>query len=89
MTKAQRVLVVVIAFVAGCGGSQVTRLMVPLARANTPVQRWEYHCMAASTDIADTSNEIGKQGWEMVAAAQVMPLIAGQSTVWCFKRALP
>jgi hypothetical protein len=89
MTKAQRIYLVVIAFVAGCGGSQVARWVVPVARANTPVQRWEYDCRDARQDITAMSNEMGKQGWELAAAAQVPHPFSSVWTVWCYKRPLP
>jgi hypothetical protein len=88
MTKAQRIYLVVIAFVAGCGGSQAARWAVPVARASTPVERWEYTCMDARQDITAMSNDLGKQGWEMVTAAQIVHF-GPESTVWCYKRRLP
>jgi hypothetical protein len=91
MTKAQRTLLVVLAFLAGCGGSQAARLVVPVARASTPVQRWEYDCRYATDHVTDISNQLGQQGWELVAAAGAGPGLAesSKSMVWCFKRALP
>jgi hypothetical protein len=88
MTKAQRILLVVVAFVAGCGGSQVARWSVPVARAGAPAARWEYTCKNARQDITDMSNELGKEGWEMVTAAQVVSF-GPASTVWCYKRPSP
>lgn len=92
MTKAQRIALVIVAFLAGCGGSQAARWMVPVARANVPVQRWEYDCRQATENITAMSNELGQQGWELTAAAGAgwgSDLLAKHTLVWCYKRPLP
>jgi len=32
-------------------------------------QRWEYRCIARADSVADSLNQLGSQGWELVAAA--------------------
>ncbi len=89
MTKPHRVLLVVLAFLAGCGGSQAARFLVPVARADMPVHRWEYDCREGTEQITNLSNQLGQQGWEMVAATGWGNTRLSERMVWCFKRPLP
>ena len=55
------------------------------ARAGTASTRWVYFCKAStSEDSTAMANALGREGWEMSAAAG----LPYQAT-WCFKRALP
>lgn len=66
--------------------------MVPTASAAPPAQRWEYDCREAREQLTDLANQLGQQGWEMVAATSGPwggGLSTHQTTVWCFKRPLP
>jgi hypothetical protein len=92
MTTTQRSLFLVLAFLAGCAGAAAAPLMVQVARANPPAQRWEYDCRQANTGITDMANQLGQQGWDLTAAAGAGwggGLLAEHNMVWCFKRPLP
>ena len=92
MTTTQRTLLTILAFLAGCAGSQAAQVLVPVARANPGAQRWEYDCREATKGITDMSNQLGQQGWELVAASGAgwgSGLGADHTMVWCFKRPVP
>ena len=79
-------------FVIGFVGGAMSQF-AGTARAATPRVRWEYRCFSAGEGITETSNQLGAQGWEMVAAAGAAggPAIGAEwlKMVWCFKRPLP
>jgi hypothetical protein len=69
------------AFLAGCVAA---RAVIPVARAGTTPQRWEYHCetlgLGTMRGFTETLNQAGVEGWEL----------AGLTTqYYCFKRPLP
>ena len=70
-----------LAFGAGCVASQ---LAVPVARAGSSPVRWEYMCVDAWGGVTHSANQLGKEGWEMAAAAGT-----SDHMMWCFKRQLP
>lgn len=70
-----------LAFAAGCVASQ---LVVPHARAGVAAARWEYMCIDAWGGVTHSANQLGKEGWEMSAAAGT-----SDHMMWCFKRQLP
>lgn len=82
-----------LAFVAGCVAKEV---VVPAVRASSaseptamngaahPTPRWEYMCIDGWGGVARSSNQLGKEGWEMAAGAGT-----SDHMMWCFKRALP
>jgi hypothetical protein len=74
-----------IAFVAGCVAAQLSQLVIPPARANHPVPRWEYHCVKGlggdERENTAVLSSIGAQGWELVT---ILP--GGFSLMACFKR---
>ncbi len=53
---------------------------MPDSSSRTPV-RWEYRCIDAWGGVAHSSSELGKEGWEMAAAAG-----NADNVLWCFKR---
>lgn len=92
MPNVRHAALVVFAFVAGCAGSQAARVLVPVARADAPLQRWEYACREQNTHVTEMANEFARGGWEMVAAAGAGSggdVLGSQHMIWCFKRALP
>jgi len=78
-------------FLLGCGASGVaSRYVVPVARADVPPHRWEYHCINANEEVTNLANQYGQEGWELTAAAAGNePGAIGIRMVWCFKRPLP
>lgn len=78
-------------FFAGCVSKEI---VVPAVRAGSteesamntprPVTRWEYMCIDGWGGVARSSNQLGKEGWEMAAGAGT-----SEHMMWCFKRALP
>jgi hypothetical protein len=78
-------------FLLGCGASGVaSRYVVPVAHADVPPHRWEYHCIRANEDVSTLANQYGQQGWEMAAATTGSPPgTFGTTMIWCFKRPLP
>jgi hypothetical protein len=93
MKRSTRAILLLGVFFAGCATSQVVaRSWVPPARADTRAQRWEYACQRATEDITRQANDLGAQGWEMVAAAGAGwggDTVHDHTMVWCFKRPLP
>jgi hypothetical protein len=87
-TKTERVLLLAVAFLAGCEASQVARTAfdVPLAHAGEPAQRWEYACTLADAvdQFTARANKFGAQGWDIAGSG---PSAMGQG-FWCFKRPL-
>jgi hypothetical protein len=86
-TKTERVLLLAVAFLAGCEGSRLVNVAVPPANASEPAQRWAYACMRPNQfggigpeEIAAEANRFGAQGWELVGSGYVSNL------TWCFKR---
>jgi hypothetical protein len=65
---------------------------VPVARAGTTPQRWEYTCQRATEGVTVMADKFGQEGWELTAAAGAgwgNGLTAESTMVRCFKRALP
>jgi hypothetical protein len=93
MPNSRHAALIVIAFVAGCAGSQAARVLVPVARADgPPLQHWEYACREQSAHVTEMANEFARGGWEMVAAAGAGSggdVLGSQHMIWCFKRPLP
>jgi len=62
------------------------------AQASAPGQRWEYQCFEEWGDhganVDKRANELGKQGWEMAAAASPAGASSPHKPTWCFKRPL-
>jgi hypothetical protein len=56
-------------FLLGCGASVASRHVVPVARADVPAHRWEYHCINANEEVTNLANQYGQDGWEMAAAS--------------------
>ena len=54
------------------------------ARSPSTVVRWEYLCIDAYGGVTHSANQLGKDGWEMAAAAGT-----SDHMMWCFKRPLP
>jgi hypothetical protein len=89
MRTSKNVLLLAAAVVVGCAASPaVSQLVVPPARAQGPVQKWEYLCERMDEQITPTANKLGQQGWDLAAAAGYGASATGQM-VWCFKRPLP
>jgi hypothetical protein len=91
-TKTERVLLLLVAFLAGCEASHLARtgFNVPEANAQVPAQRFQYYCLRATDNITDQANKLGQQGWELVAAAgsgSGMGFSQSETMVWCFKHA--
>jgi hypothetical protein len=91
-TKTERLLLLAVAFLAGCEASRLANVAVPPAHAGEPVQQWEYACfeyLAETTSegeadrITEEQDKFGRAGWELTAAAGV-----NGRTAWCFKRRL-
>jgi hypothetical protein len=89
-TKTERVLLFVVAFLAGCEASRLANVVVPPARAGEPVQRRQYLCYpAGSHEITELANKFGAQGWKLVTAAgwgNGSGLTQTAEMVWCFER---
>jgi hypothetical protein len=92
-TKTERVLLLAVAFLAGCEASRLANVEEPpiehTARADetAPGKRWQYTCMRPDQfggigpeGIAAEANKFGAQGWELVGAGYV------NNSTWCFKR---
>lgn len=92
MRNIRTVMALAFAFAAGCVTKEV---VVPAVRANSTsepsamnaegrsVTRWEYMCIDGWGGVARSSNQLGKDGWEMAAGAGT-----SDHMMWCFKRAL-
>lgn len=84
-----------VAFLVGCLTATVaTQLVVPPIKAGTNPQKWEYTCISNKQkgNIIQNSNELGNQGWEMVAASGSLENGSGLAKaylLYCFKRPLP
>jgi hypothetical protein len=92
MRQSSKTLLVLFVFFLGCAASQVAGSFVPAAHAGTDVQHWEYACKRGTEGITEMANEMGRQGWEMTAAAGAgwgNGLATDHTMVWCFKRPLP
>jgi hypothetical protein len=92
-TKTERLLVLAVAFIAGCAASQAARtaFYVPEARAAMPGPRLEYYCLRATDDITAAMNKLGQQGWDLAAGAgsgSGTGFSQRETMVWCFKRPL-
>jgi hypothetical protein len=72
-----------IAFIIGC---MARPYVVPPARANQQVQKWEYFCFieGGELDVQRKANKAGKRGWEMASVAAASNAVGN----WCFKRPL-
>jgi hypothetical protein len=93
MRNIKAALALTFAFAAGCVAKEV---VIPAVRASDgaepsamnggahPVVRWEYMCIDGWGGVARSSNQLGKEGWEMAAGAGT-----SDHMMWCFKRALP
>jgi hypothetical protein len=83
-TKTERVLLLAIAFLAGCEASRLANVAVPPANAEEPAERWAYACFQDSTPETLTSraNKFGAHGWELASSAGS----PSAGLVWCFKR---
>jgi hypothetical protein len=86
-TKTERVLLLAVAFLAGCEAERLANVAVPPAYAGVPIQRWEYACTkpynftgVGPGDVASEANKYGQQGWELSAS--------DSGGIWCFKRPL-
>jgi hypothetical protein len=76
-------------FVIGCvTGGVASQLAVPPVRAGTNPARWEYHCFKGIDGLTEAANQMGAQGWEMVAAAGANANAVAPEFMWCFKRPL-
>lgn len=77
------ILALALAFTLGClAARSVPEIEEPTARAAAPegVARWEYRCIDTGIQgIRPKANELGLEGWEMVAVDEAQ---------WCFKRPL-
>jgi hypothetical protein len=64
---------------------------VGLADVADEVPRWEYTCFSSLTRVEARANDLGAEGWEMVAAAGAGggggPML-NQEYFFCFKRPL-
>ena len=92
-TGLERLLAVTVSFLVGCGASQVGRAVFreSEARADVPVGRYEYNCIRAVDGITGAANKLGRQGWELSAAAGYgwhVDFGKEETMVWCFKRPL-
>jgi hypothetical protein len=92
MRNLRAVVALVVAFGAGCVTKEI---VVPAVRADSNAEtsalssggramRWEYLCIDGWGGVARSSNQLGKEGWEMAAGAGT-----SDHMMWCFKRALP
>jgi hypothetical protein len=85
MRTPRSVALVLLGIIVDCAAARV--FSVPLARAGTTPQRWEYACTDAFTEEATpTLNKYGQEGWEMAGMTTPAPLARA---TFCFKRALP
>ncbi len=80
-----------VVFLIGCavGGAASSRFVAPPARAGTSPTRWEHTCFYGDKGITEKSNELGAEGWEMVAGAGAgngSGFTAEMKFIWCFKR---
>jgi len=70
-------------FLVGCvAGGVSSQLVVPKASAQQGApsrQKWQYECQKRGSNITEMANQLGEQGWEMVA-------VSNTPIVWCFKR---
>lgn len=73
-------LALALSFVVGCMAS---RTVVRGAHAEER-PRWEYACIDGYAGVTHSSNQLGKEGWEMAAAAGT-----SDHMMWCFKRPMP
>jgi hypothetical protein len=100
-TKTERLLVLVVAFLAGCEASRLANVVVPPAHAGEPVQRWEYACPRPERDsFAGTwrpetfealANKFGREGWELATGAGAgsgAGVSQSETIIFCFKRPL-
>jgi len=93
MRNFKAVFALALSFGAGCVTKEI---VVPAVRANSntepapvsagvrPGTRWEYLCIDGWGGVARSSNQLGKEGWEMAAGAGT-----SDHMMWCFKRAMP
>ena len=78
-------------FLIGCavGGAASSRFVAPPARAGTNPTRWEHYCLYGDKGVTAKANELGAEGWEMVAGAGAgtgSTITAEMEFIWCFKR---
>lgn len=90
MRNFKAAIALALAFAAGCVTKEV---VIPAVRAssnaepaamNTRPTRWEYMCIDGWGGVSQSSNQLGKDGWEMAAGAGT-----SDHMMWCFKRAIP
>ena len=84
-------IVLALTFFAGCVSKEI---VIPAVRAGSSQEtamnsahaatRWEYMCIDGWGGVARSSNQLGKDGWEMAAGAGT-----SDHMMWCFKRQLP
>jgi hypothetical protein len=80
-----------VVFLIGCavGGAASSRFVAPPARAGTNPTGWEHYCFYGDKGVTEKANELGAQGWEMVAGAGAgagAGITAEMEFIWCFKR---
>ena len=74
-----------VVFLVGCAaGGVASRIGVPAAGAQAATVRWEYMCIDGWAGVTHSSNQLGKDGWDMAAAAGT-----ADHMMWCFKRRRP
>jgi hypothetical protein len=93
MRNIKAAVALALSFGAGCVTKEI---VVPAVRANSNTEsaatgsgvraatRWEYMCIDGWGGVARSSNQLGKEGWEMAAGAGT-----SDHMMWCFKRAIP
>jgi len=82
-------------FLVGCAvGGASSHFIVPPATAQqqATLTRWEYHCFSSRSGITARANQLGAEGWEMIAAAGSGSgdgILQRDKMIWCFKRPRP
>ena len=95
MTNHIKPIAIAAVFLVGCAvGGASSQFVVPQASAQqqATMTKWEYNCFAEWSGITERSNQLGAEGWEMVAAAGAgagSGVTMSRKMVWCFKRPRP
>jgi len=88
--KATKSVLLGIVFLIGCAvGGASSHFAAPPARAAGSPQMWEHYCFRGNTQISDTANKLGAEGWEMAAAAGAGAgdvMVNSMTFIFCFKR---
>jgi hypothetical protein len=79
-----------VTFVIGCVVGGASSRLAAQPRPAPAYTRWEYNCFNTPFQTTDKANELGAQGWEMVAGAGAgggaSSVSHFETFIWCFKR---